>query len=216
MVKYIKSDSIIKDIPKYDYTIIPTNCYCLFCDGFTKKVRMAYPYTYEYDKRTNYADKTKLGSILEVTYLNEPKFLICYVSYGYNFRPDLIKDYLDYEALETIIKKINLLYKGKKIASTLIGCNRFDGNGDRERVMDILNRNVTDFNLTVYDYFQRRYEDEEIEWFKITRFVKEIHQELSKYLVFTDKERKKKEKERKLKIEKYFKDNINNFSIKLI
>ena len=217
MLNIVKDIDLINDIPKYDYTIIPTNCYCIFGNGFASKVKRLYPYTFEYDKRTNYADKNKLGSILEVNYFDEPKFIIAYVSFGINFRPDLQKDYLDYNALTTVIKKLDIIYKDKNIAAPFIGCNKYDGNGDKEKVLNILKKNVNNFKLTIYDYFQRRENDEEMDWFKITRFIKEyVGKKFYKVLIDEDNIRKNKEKERIKNIKQYFKDNINNISIKLI
>ena len=36
----------------------------------------------------------------------------------------------------------------------MIGCTEFDGNADRDRVLDIINNEVKDFDLTIYDYKQ--------------------------------------------------------------
>ena len=217
MIKIVKYIDLINHIHKYDYTIVPTNCYCIFGNGFANKVKRFYPYTFEYDKRTNYGDKSKLGSILEANYLNEPKFILAYITFGINFRPDIQKDYLDYEALTTVIKKIDIIYKGKNIAAPFIGCNKYDGNGDKKKVLDILEKNVKNFNLTIYDYFQRKCDDEELDWFKLTRFIKDYaNKNLFEVLIEGDNIKKKLEKDRIKIIKDYFKRNINNISINLV
>mgnify|MGYP003315693030 CR=1 FL=1 len=43
-------------------------------------------------------------------------------------------------------------YKGKTIACPLLGCSRFDGNGNREKVLEIINNTIKDVNLIIYDY----------------------------------------------------------------
>ena len=102
---------------------------------------------------TKYGDVNKLGTILECKKENNPTFILLYINKG-NFRPDIKKEYLDYKALENCLKLINTLYKGKTVASTILGVSRFEGNGDRDKILDIIEKNSTKINLTLYDYEQ--------------------------------------------------------------
>ena len=172
MINILKKDTLIEDLNNYDFVIIPTNCYCTFPDGFARKIRKLYPYSFDADVGTKYGDKNKLGTIIEATKKGMPSFLILYVTFGYNFRPDKYKDYLDYDALETCLKRIDIEYSGKEIATPFIGCNRFDGNGDKERVKELLNKNIIHLNLTVYDYFQKSRDEEMVEIFKKEELMK--------------------------------------------
>ena len=36
-----------------------------------------------------------------------------------------------------------------------MGESRFDGNGDRNRILEIFNNTITDVDLTIYDYYQK-------------------------------------------------------------
>jgi hypothetical protein len=36
-----------------------------------------------------------------------------------------------------------------------MGESRFDGNGDRDRILEIFNNTITDVDLTIYDYYQK-------------------------------------------------------------
>ena len=62
---------------------------------------------------------------------------------------------------EDHLKLVNVLYSGKNVATTLIGGSKFDGNGDRDKILEILNNCIKDVNLTIYDYYQKS-RDEEI------------------------------------------------------
>lgn len=206
MIQIVKDIDLINEINKYDYTIVPTNCYCCFGNGFSFKLRKKYPYVFEIDKKTMYGDKNKLGTILEASYKKEPKFIISYITFGFNFRPDLIKDYLDYEALSKCLLKINSEYKEKSIASPLIGCNKFDGNGDKDKVIGIIKEICTNINLTIYDYIQRDKYDENLDEYKKMMAIRENNYDLYHSMV-----KKQKEDEKKLKqYIKQIKEDIKN------
>lgn len=198
MFTIIKDIDLFKEIVKndYDYYILPTNCYCTFGNGYSHKVKLDYPYVYKADLLTKYGDKKKLGTILDVTVENEPSFIIIYINEGYNFRPDLKSDFLDYKALENSLKRINVEYKGKKIACPLIGCSRFDGNGDRDKVIEIINKETKNIDLYVYDYFQKSRDEELVEIFKEEERVKSVDYEKYRDMV------KKRKAEAKLRKDK--------------
>jgi hypothetical protein len=148
------------------------------------------------DLETKYGDKSKLGTILEINMENEPSFIIFYINNGYNFRPDLAKDYLEYDALAQCLQRLNIEYKGKAIAAPLIGCNRFDGNGDKEKVVKLLNTIITNVDLDIYDYYQKSRNEELIEIFKEEEKMKSI--DYNKYREMV----KKRKAEAKLRKEK--------------
>lgn len=153
MLTLVKDIDLIEDVTKYDVILVGTNTYHTMGNGFQKKVRVNYPDTYKLNVSTKYGDKNKLGSRL-TTSNSSPIFSLCFITHGYNFRPDINPDYLDYEALEKCIKSANSEFSGLNVATTIIGCSKFDGNGDREKVLDILNKNSNNINLYVYDYNQ--------------------------------------------------------------
>ena len=74
-----------------------------------------------------------------------------------------------------------------------MGNSRFDGNGDRERILDIFNATITDVDLTIYDYFQKSRNEELVELLKSETKVKETDRKAYYDLV---RERKKKAEER--------------------
>lgn len=154
MIEIIKDVDIVGHFSEYDVILIGTNIYQQMAHGVQLSVMLDYPYAYNRNLDTKYGDPKKLGTILECSEKGEPTFCLCFICKG-NFRPDLSKDFLSYESLEKCLKLVNVLYRGKRVATTLLGTSRFDGNGDRERVMNLFRECVKDINLTIYDYVQK-------------------------------------------------------------
>ena len=118
-----------------------------------------YPYVQNKNIETKYGDKNKLGTILECKEENKPTFILLYINAG-NYRPDVNPIYVSYESIEKCMKLVNILYKGKNIATTVIGSSRFDGNGDKDTILKILEENSNNINLTIYDYVQKSRDEE--------------------------------------------------------
>ena len=155
MINVIKDEDIYWHFSEYYIILIGTNIYCTMSQGIQFKIMLNYPYVYNKNLETKYGDVDKMGTILECKSENEPTFCLCFIVKGYNFRPDLEKDYLSYDALENALKLVNIKYKGKKIACPLLGSSRFDGNGDKEKILNIFKKALTDVECTVFDYFQK-------------------------------------------------------------
>ena len=193
MMNFIENVDIIDHVSEYDSVLVGTNLYCTMSQGLQLKVMLDYPYVYERNLATKYGDKDKLGTLLECRSDNEPTFCLCFITEGYNFRPDLAKDYLSYEALDKCLKLANVLYSGKHIACPLLGSSRFDGNGDRDRIIDLFKSNLKDVDVTIYDYFQKSRQEEMKEIREEELKVKEIDREKYYQMV---KQRKEKAEER--------------------
>ena len=131
----VKDKDLIWDTDKYDVILVGTSIYNLLTQGFQSKLTMKYPYILDANNSTPYADKRKYGKRLT----------------GY---PHSKRDYLNYEALEHCLATANAEFKGKNVATTILGTSLFDGNGDRERCMKIIEDNTDKLNLTVYDFPQ--------------------------------------------------------------
>ena len=155
MINFIRDVDLFEHVSDYDAVLIGTNTYCTMSQGIQLKIMLNYHYVYEKNLETKYADPEKLGTILECKSDGEPTFCLCFITNSYNFRPDLQKDFLSYESLEKCLRLVNLLYRGKKIATTLLGASRFDGNGDKDKIMEIFNNTIKDVDLTIYDYHQK-------------------------------------------------------------
>ena len=158
MIKIIENTDLINDIINYDVILIGTNIFQVMGNGFQRKIRTKYPEVYQLNMSTKYGDDSKLGKIISTN--TRPIFTLCFIIKDYNARPDLRHDYLNYEALKKCIKTVNAKYSGLKVATTMIGCSDFDGNGDRQKVLDILKENSNDIDLFIYDYTQLKREVE--------------------------------------------------------
>ena len=193
MINVIKDEDIYWHFREYDIILIGTNIYCTMSQGIQLKVMLNYPYAYEKNLETKYGDMDKMGTILECKSENEPTFCLCFITKGYNFRPDLEKDYLSYDALENALKLVNIKYKGKKIACPLLGSSRFDGNGDKKKILHIFKKTLTDAECTVFDYFQKSRAEEMKEVRDRELAVKKVDRKAYYKMV---SERKKKADER--------------------
>ena len=152
MYTIVKDIDLINDVDKFDVILVGTNTYHTMGNGFQKKIRLKYSDTYNLNLTTKYGDKKKLGTT--ITTNATPRISLCFITNGYNFRPDLTPDYLDYTALEKCLKWANIAFSGLRVATTLIGGSKFDGNGDKSKILDIISNNSDKMQLFVYDYEQ--------------------------------------------------------------
>lgn len=195
MLNVIEGDDLYEHINEYDAILIGTGTYCSMSQGLQRKVMLNYPYVQEENMKTKYGDKKKLGTVLDCKENGKPTFILMYVYEG-NFRPDKNKEYVSYESVEKCFKIINILYKDKKLASTIIGASKFDGNGDKNKLLKIIENNSSNINLTIYDYEQKSRSEELKEQYEKEKKLKETDLEAYYDAV---KERKEKAKIRRQK-----------------
>lgn len=195
MLNVIEGDDLYEHINEYDAILIGTGTYCSMSQGLQRKVMLNYPYVQEENMKTKYGDKKKLGTVLDCKEKGKPTFILMYVYEG-NFRPDKNKEYVSYESVEKCFKIINILYKDKKLASTIIGASKFDGNGDKNKLLKIIENNSSNINITIYDYEQKSRSEELKEQYEKEKKIKETDLEAYYEAV---KERKEKAKIRRQK-----------------
>lgn len=154
MIKIIKDQDLIWNTDKYDVILVGTSIYNLLTQGFQSKLRLKYPYIVEANNSTPYADKRKYGKRLTIQ--GTPIISLMYIC-GY---PHSKRDFLNYDALAHCLATANGEFKGMKVATTMLGTSLFDGNGDKEKCIQIIEENTKDLDLTVYDFpqFNRRQE----------------------------------------------------------
>lgn len=153
-IVYIHDKPLIEDIFDYDVIIVGTGIHNALGNGFQYDVKINFPFVEETVKKTPYADTRKLGTVNVIN--TTPIFCVGFIHQG-GYRKDLTPDYLNYDALTDVLKLVNDNFKNKRIATTLIGCSQFDGNGNREKVIDILENLDNNNTFYIYDYTQRDY-----------------------------------------------------------
>lgn len=155
MVNIIENINPTSVTDNYDCILVGTNIYGKLTNGWQLDMKMKYPIIHKTNLDTKYGDKSKLGKVVCVKETNSPDVCLLYITEGYNFRPDKQKDYLSYDALEECLHKINIEYKGKKIICPLLGSSKFDGNGNKDRILSLFENILTNVDADVYLYEQK-------------------------------------------------------------
>lgn len=175
MIKIIKDKELIYDVYNYDVILIGTSINNALGNGFQYQIKKAFPNVDIANKNTPYGDIRKLGTVHVVK--DSPTFCLLYINKG-RYRPDINPEYIDYDALISCIKLINEHFKGKKIASTIIGTSIYEGDGDREKIISILKEYSKDIELYLYDYEQKDRSDvRRQKWFEITDSIGRVSKE---------------------------------------
>lgn len=198
----IKNDiDILTETDNYDVLLVGTNVYGRLCNGWQLDAKLKYPLIHKANLETKYGDESKLGKVIEVPQENGQKVCLLYITKSNNFRPDIQSDYLDYTALKNCLQYINVIYKGKQIASPILGASKFDGNGDKNTILEIYNTTLTDVDAVLYDYTQTSNNERQL------KLVKEIMEaKMNDKTKYYNLIREKKEYEKRLK-------SINNLTI---
>jgi hypothetical protein len=165
MINIIKDKEPIWETDKYDVILVGTSIYNMLSNGFQSKLRLKYPYIEEINDSTNYGDLRKLGK--RMTIQGKPIISLMYIAKYPNSR----REFIDYDALEHALSTANAEFRGKKVLTTMLGCSRFDGNGDRDKVLEILKANSYNMDLDVYDYIQLEKRKEISLYFKKLRSI---------------------------------------------
>ena len=148
-MKIIEDRDLIYDVKDYDIVLVGLNIMNTMGNGFPHKVAVSFKNVARSNKETAYGDPKKLGTVKVIK--GEPTFCLCYISRG-RYRPDRIPDTVDYEALASCLSLINKNLPGLKVATTIIGHSEFEGGGDRERILKLLEEKLTDVDLYPGNY----------------------------------------------------------------
>lgn len=172
MVKIIESDNLINETEKYDAVLVGTSIYCMLTGGFQSKMRFKYPFLDEENNKLPYGDSRRLGTSLIFTDMRPCISLMYMCKY-----PNSQRVTVDYRALENCLMRANAEFSGLKVASTVLGTSRFDGNGEREKCLEIIRRCTPNLDLTLYDYVQISRREEEEKLYKYVSSLKETDME---------------------------------------
>ena len=154
MLKIIKDKDPIWETDTFDVILIGTSIYNQLNGGFQSKMKYKYPIVDEKNRETKYADFSKLGT--RITINDTPIISLMYIC-GYP-RPNI--DTVDYDSLTKCLLTANAEFRGKKVMATILGSSQFDGNGDKDKCLKIIEDSTKDLDITLYDYEQKKRADE--------------------------------------------------------
>ncbi len=150
MIIYKENSQIINNIFTENYDVI------LFSMGINNTMNKGFPYELSVnfpeikynENKQPYCDKRKLGTIYK-HHINGKIFCSCYVHCG-GYHKNENNEFIEYDKLIECLKKVNEDFKGKKIATYYIGCSEYDGNGDRNKVEDLIKKYLNDCEVYLY------------------------------------------------------------------
>ena len=154
----IKDKDPISLTDEYDVILVGTSIYCMMPNGFQSKIRFKYPEIEEANDSSPYGDQRKLGKRLTLD--GKPTISLLYITKY----PNKKKDYLDYDALRACLLTAAAEFKGKRVMTTVLGSSKYDGNGDKGRILAIMEECTKGLDLDVYDYEQMSRYDEMKIW----------------------------------------------------
>ena len=152
----IKGKDAIYETDNYDVILIGTSIYDILTHGFQGKVAIKYPHVMEANHKQPYGDSRRLGTRLTLEKKGCPTISILYIC---NYPKKGLKS-LDYDALKRCLETSAVEFKGKRIITTIMGANDFDGEGDRAKVLRLMRTYFKDLDVDVYDYPQEKVKDE--------------------------------------------------------
>jgi len=125
----IKSD-ILANLPNNKVCVIlhGCNCFHVMGGGIAAYLKNKFPYIYKVDKKTNYGDITKLGTISIAELNNNLLIINCYTQYNY----DASQRQVNYEAVYNCLVNVQTLIKNNEqlvdLRAPKIGCGLAGGN----------------------------------------------------------------------------------------
>lgn len=155
-VTIVKDKFLIEDIKKYTIVLVPMSANNSMNSGFAYEIGLNFPPIREKVQTTPYGDRRKFGTV-SVFKDNGITFCICFMHTGGQSKQ---VEYVKYDSLADCLDLININFKGKTVASPILGSTKYDGRGDKEKIINIFKEHCTDIDLILYDYEERNFMDE--------------------------------------------------------
>lgn len=197
MINIVKDIDPINKTDDYDVILVGTNTYGKLANGWQLDMKIKYPQIHKANLSTKYGDTSKVGKYLTIG--ESPTICLLYINKGYNFRPDLDPVFLEYDALEECLYRINIEFKGKRVLAPILGSSKFDGNGDKKKIIEIFERLCTNLDVTLYDYEQISAREKTLKRIKSIMNAKSKAKETNDKTEYYKLISEKKEEEKKLK-----------------
>ena len=155
-VTIVKDKFLIEDIKKYTIVLVPMSANNSMNSGFAYEIGLNFPPIKEKVQTTPYGDRRKFGTV-SVFKDDGITFCICFMHTGGQSKQ---VEYVKYDSLADCLDLININFKGKTVASPILGSTKYDGRGDKEKIINIFKEHCTDIDLILYDYEERNFMDE--------------------------------------------------------
>lgn len=155
-VTIVKDKFLIEDIKKYTIVLVPMSANNSMNSGFAYEIGLNFPLIREKVQTTPYGDRRKFGTV-SVFKDDGITFCICFMHTGGQSKQ---AEYVKYDSLADCLDLININFKGKTVASPILGSTKYDGRGDKEKIINIFKEHCTDIDLILYDYEERNFMDE--------------------------------------------------------
>jgi len=155
----INNEQLIYHVFDYDVILFGMGINNSLQNGFSYEIALNFPAIVESENNTRYGDKRKYGTIHD-TKINNIVFCACYV-YDIGKKRNQASEFIDYTSLKESLKRCRRRYRGKKIACPIIGQDIYDGNGDKEKIIEIYNEVFDDsVDITLFDFKQVNFKEE--------------------------------------------------------
>ena len=155
-VTIVKDKFLIEDIKKYTIVLVPMSANNSMNSGFAYEIGLNFPPIREKVQTTPYGDRRKFGTV-SVFKDEGITFCICFMHTGGQSKQ---AEYVKYDSLADCLDLININFKGKTVASPILGSTKYDGRGEKEKIINIFKEHCTDIDLILYDYEERNFMDE--------------------------------------------------------
>lgn len=150
MINKIDNTHLIEHVFEYDVILVPMGINNAMNNGFAREVRANFQDVYKKEsEKSPYGNRRKYGTTLGI----ESEGLIFCMCYIYSMSDKGLT--VDYNNLKKCLIEVSIKYKGKKIATPLLGASKFDGNGSADVIEGIFNEIFTDTDITLYTIDQR-------------------------------------------------------------
>jgi O-acetyl-ADP-ribose deacetylase (regulator of RNase III) len=134
---------------QFDVIVHGCNCFCTMGAGIARVIQEEFPEAYAADLVTIKGDRNKLGNFSFATVKrNKHEITIVNGYTQFHFHGDSVL--VDYDAVQSLFKKVKRQYTGKRIGYPKIGAGL--AGGDWERISRIIDQELAeeDHSLVIY------------------------------------------------------------------
>lgn len=153
-MEIIKGDLIaLAKAGEFDVICHGCNCFHSFGSGIAKTIKEEFPDAYNADLMTAFGSKEKLGTYSYGDWYSDSGHRVSIANLYTQHKYGRSKDFFEYEAFEKVLQELNSFFgntPSRRWGFPEIGCGL--AGGDKQRIMQILEENTKNLNVTVVQY----------------------------------------------------------------